>query len=270
MKVTCSSSAALAGCDRRRHRGSQRAQRPVPRRGRERGRVYGAGCDQPAAARRRASRTSTPSTAWCAPTPTTGCAHRTIPTLLAHLVAERLWYDTATGHLSSLVETLRSEMAGRVPATDRSVSWRLQDCSYYTALPAGRENTAVVARSTMDRSGRLRRGAPGRQRAGRRLGLLELGVVPGQPRRDAAGLLGGPHRRRGLQLRFRDLETGDGPARRGAAHLLRRRVERRVATTSSTRSTTTPTGRSRCGGTRSARRAPRTCWCSRSRTSGSS
>ena len=66
------------------------------------------------------------------------------PVLLAHLEAERLWYDTATGHLNSLVETLRSEMLGRVPATDRSVSWRLQGCSYYTALPAGREHHQLL------------------------------------------------------------------------------------------------------------------------------
>ena len=66
------------------------------------------------------------------------------PALLAHLEAERLWYDTATGHLNSLVETVRSEMVGRVPATDRSVSWRLHGCSYYTALPAGREHHRLL------------------------------------------------------------------------------------------------------------------------------
>ena len=66
------------------------------------------------------------------------------PALRAHLAAERLWYDTATGHLSSLVEAMRSEMLGRVPATDRSVSWRLQGCSYYTALPAGREHHQLL------------------------------------------------------------------------------------------------------------------------------
>jgi oligopeptidase B len=61
------------------------------------------------------------------------------PDLLAHLVAERLWYESATGHLSSLGETLRSEMTGRVPRTDRSVSTRYQDFYYYTVLPAGRD-----------------------------------------------------------------------------------------------------------------------------------
>ncbi|HET6562410.1 MAG TPA: prolyl oligopeptidase family serine peptidase [Marmoricola sp.] len=59
--------------------------------------------------------------------------------VLAHLRAERTWYDTATGHLSSFVETLRSEMMGRTPAADSSVSWRLGNSSYYTHLPAGRD-----------------------------------------------------------------------------------------------------------------------------------
>ena len=61
------------------------------------------------------------------------------PDLLTHLQAERHWYDSATGHLSPLVQALRSEMTGRVPATDRSVRTRYHGCSYYTALPAGRE-----------------------------------------------------------------------------------------------------------------------------------
>lgn len=66
------------------------------------------------------------------------------PRLLAHLEAERLWYDTASGHLNSLVETLQSEMLGRVPTTDRTVSWQLHGCSYYTVMPAGREHPQLV------------------------------------------------------------------------------------------------------------------------------
>jgi len=61
------------------------------------------------------------------------------PELVAHLEAERLWYESATGHLRSLVEVLRSEMTQRLPATDRSVSWRYRGSSYYTRLPAERE-----------------------------------------------------------------------------------------------------------------------------------
>ena len=60
--------------------------------------------------------------------------------VLAHLAAERSWYDTATGHLDSLIAALRSEMQARVPPTDRSVSWRHRACSYYTVVAEGREH----------------------------------------------------------------------------------------------------------------------------------
>ncbi len=59
--------------------------------------------------------------------------------VLDHLAAERAWYDAATVHSRSLVETLADEMASRVPATDQSVSWRHLQCSYYTRTPAGSE-----------------------------------------------------------------------------------------------------------------------------------
>jgi oligopeptidase B len=66
------------------------------------------------------------------------------PELLAYLDAERRWYESATGHLSPLVDALRSEMKSRVPATDLSVSWRHQNRYYYTLLPAGREYTQLL------------------------------------------------------------------------------------------------------------------------------
>jgi len=66
--------------------------------------------------------------------------------VLAHLTAERVWYDAATAHLSPLVRTLRAEMTGRVPATDSSISWPQQGYSYYTVLPAGREYVQLLRR----------------------------------------------------------------------------------------------------------------------------
>jgi oligopeptidase B len=69
---------------------------------------------------------------------------RESPELLAHLTAERAFYDAATGHLSSRVEVLRAEMTDRLPATDRSVSWRRQGFSYYTEVPAGREYAQLL------------------------------------------------------------------------------------------------------------------------------
>ena len=66
--------------------------------------------------------------------------------VLAHLAAEREWYDVATAHLGPLVQLLRSEMAGRVPATDSSISWVQHGYSYYTLLPAGREYVQLLRR----------------------------------------------------------------------------------------------------------------------------
>jgi oligopeptidase B len=61
------------------------------------------------------------------------------PELAQHLAAERSWYETATDHCRSLVEDLATEMASRVPPFDRSVSWRRQQCSYYTQTLPGSE-----------------------------------------------------------------------------------------------------------------------------------
>jgi oligopeptidase B len=66
--------------------------------------------------------------------------------VLAHLAAEREWYDVATDHLDPLVRTLRAEMTGRVPATDSSVSWPQHGYSYYTVTPEGREYVQLSRR----------------------------------------------------------------------------------------------------------------------------
>ena len=66
--------------------------------------------------------------------------------VLDHLGREREWYDVATGHLGPLVQALRAEMTGRVPATDSSVSWAQHGYSYRTVLPAGREYVQLLRR----------------------------------------------------------------------------------------------------------------------------
>ncbi len=135
------------------------------------------------------------------------------PMLVAHLEAERLWYDTATGHLNSLVETLRSEMLSRVPTTDRTVSWRLQGCSYYTAHPAGREHPQLVREKN----------GPDNEISGHEV-LLDVNDLADGPGNDTGyvelglslvspdqGWLAYSVDRTGnevYELRFRDLETG--------------------------------------------------------------
>jgi oligopeptidase B len=62
------------------------------------------------------------------------------PEVVAHLGAERAYYDAATSHLGPLVETLAGEMSVRVPAVEpTSAPWRLEAFSYYMLTPTGSE-----------------------------------------------------------------------------------------------------------------------------------
>ena len=146
------------------------------------------------------------------------------PALLSHLDSERRWYDSATGHLGSLVERLRSEMTNRVPATDSSVSWHHHGFSYYTVLPAGREYAQLLREiNTPDQSAPSESAGDGG--SGNRIGgdpqvlldvndlvdgsgYVELGLTRVSP---DDGLLAWSVDRTGdevYELRFRDLTTG--------------------------------------------------------------
>ncbi|HEX6148926.1 prolyl oligopeptidase family serine peptidase [Nocardioides sp.] len=61
------------------------------------------------------------------------------PEVLAHLAAERAWYDAAVVHLDSLTAALRTEMVRRLPPTERSPRWNRRRYSYYTETPTGRD-----------------------------------------------------------------------------------------------------------------------------------
>ena len=69
------------------------------------------------------------------------------PRLLAHLEAERAWYEAATSHLGSLSSTLRSEMEARVPDRQRSSTWARPRFSYYTLDARNRDYTVLVRES---------------------------------------------------------------------------------------------------------------------------
>ena len=148
------------------------------------------------------------------------------PDVLAHLAAERAWYDSATGHLDSLVAVLRTEMQARVPATDRSVSWRRAKSSYYTVLAEGREHPQLFRdRHLPVTQDSVHRAAPGREPPRHRLRVRRARPDQHQPGRRVAGLVGRRGRRRGLHAAVPRPGLGRGPRRGGAAQLLRRRVE---------------------------------------------
>ena len=132
------------------------------------------------------------------------------PDLVAHLVAERRWYESATGHLSSFVDTLRSEMKSKVPTTDRSVSWRRHGFYYYRLLPAGRDYPQLLrdldVDGAVDKSSQVLLDV---NLLADDSGYLELGLTMVSP---DSRLLAYSVDRAGdevYQLRFRDLGTGE-------------------------------------------------------------
>ncbi len=66
------------------------------------------------------------------------------PEVMAHLAAERAWYDAAVAHLDSLTTELRTEMVRRLPATERSPRWNRRRYSYYTETPSGRDYPRIL------------------------------------------------------------------------------------------------------------------------------
>ena len=66
------------------------------------------------------------------------------PALLAHLGAERTFYDSSIAHLRPLVLVLRAEMVSRLPDTDRSASWSRTRFSYRTEHRAGSDYAQLI------------------------------------------------------------------------------------------------------------------------------
>lgn len=67
--------------------------------------------------------------------------------LLAHLAAERAFYDASVTQLASLTDELRAEMVARVPASDASARWRRASGDYWTETPEGAEYADLVRSS---------------------------------------------------------------------------------------------------------------------------
>ena len=127
--------------------------------------------------------------------------------LLGHLAAERAYYDASCAHLQPLTETLRAEMAARVPGDETSPVWHRERYSYASRTAQGSEYADLVrvpaggdvadADVFLDVNA-LAEGAD----------YLELGVTIVSPDED---LLAWSVDRTGdevYELRFRDLRTG--------------------------------------------------------------
>lgn len=125
--------------------------------------------------------------------------------LLAHLAAERGFYDSSTAHLAPLVAELTAEMVGRVPAAETSPGWQRARYWYATRTPSGGEYADLVRGPDRDRMtetildvGALASGAD----------YLELGVTLVSPDEDVLAYSVDRTGDEVYELRFRDLRTG--------------------------------------------------------------
>ena len=144
------------------------------------------------------------------------------PGFVAHLLAERAFYDRSCAHLNSLVSTLRAEMVSRLAPTERSPSWRGTRFSYYTLHPAGRDYAQLLReiRIPDDAEPANTDGNPGADHGNRAelvldentlvddSGYLDLGVRVVSPDEDVLAYSVDHAGDEVFTLRFRDLRTG--------------------------------------------------------------
>ncbi len=173
------------------------------------------------------------------------------PDVLAHLTAERAFYDASSVHLEPLTSALRAQMLSRLPGTDESARWVRKRFTYWTRNHANSEyaelwrlNHGSTAGSTTEsESSRVLNIAS--LDAG--TGYLDVGVTLVSPDEDLLAYSVDTSGDEVFELRFRDLRTGEDLADRVPRSYFGGPGARTRAR-SSTPSTTTRTARSRCGG----------------------
>jgi oligopeptidase B len=147
------------------------------------------------------------------------------PDVLAHLGAERRWYDSVVGHRASLIEDLRSEMVQRTPTTDSSARCVRRHFSYYVRVPTGREHPQLLQHLNRVEPNLARNPYPGGQDRNDSGGVERVILDAGDLAGDSAyvelgltavspdeGLLAYSYDVRGdevYRLRFRDLRSGE-------------------------------------------------------------
>ncbi|HEX3931555.1 MAG TPA: prolyl oligopeptidase family serine peptidase [Nocardioides sp.] len=136
------------------------------------------------------------------------------PAVIAHLVAERAFYDASTVHLGSLGSTLKAEMLARLPSDDESARWDRSRFTYWTRHPVNsdyaelwRLNHDSEAGSTTEfESSSLFFDVNAEDQG---TGYLDLGVTALSPDEDLLAYSVDLAGDEVFELRFRDLRTGE-------------------------------------------------------------
>jgi oligopeptidase B len=135
------------------------------------------------------------------------------PELMAHLTAEREWYDVSTAHLDSLSLRLRSEMEARVPEQQRSSTWSRMRFSYYTETAKNRDYPVIWRESRHDPATSATKSAAEVVLDVNSLdvgtGYLDLGLSIVSPDEDLLAYTIDTAGDERFTLRFRDLRTGE-------------------------------------------------------------
>jgi oligopeptidase B len=136
------------------------------------------------------------------------------PAVLAHLVAERAFYDASTVHLDSLGSSLKAEMLSRLPRVDASARWPRRRFSYWTRHPVN-SDYAELWRLNHDSDGRSTTESESSSlffdinAEDRGTGYLDLGVTSVSPDERLLAYSIDTDGDEVFELRFRDLDTGE-------------------------------------------------------------
>ncbi|MEO3807679.1 prolyl oligopeptidase family serine peptidase [Sphaerisporangium sp. B11E5] len=125
-----------------------------------------------------------------------------------HLVEERRHYEARVAHTAHLRQELVSEMAGRTPDAERSVSWRRGAFVYYTSTESGREYGAL-RRNKNDKSADATISVLDLNILAEATGYAELGVCEVSPCDRYLAYSVDTTGDEVYELRFRDLATGE-------------------------------------------------------------
>jgi oligopeptidase B len=130
---------------------------------------------------------------------------RSKPEVLAHLEAERAYYDAMSAPYRALTDTLSKEIIGRVKQDDSSVPYKYKDYLYYTRYEPGKEYPIYARRPLTSNSEQVLVDA-NVEAAGK--GYYHVAGREVSANQKLLAFLDDTSGRRQYTLRFRDLETG--------------------------------------------------------------